>query len=139
MSMQHYAVNDYGLYLDFETLKYMASKFCKDFTPEAFADDEWSYLEELYEKGLVERMSEFTGEAMIINDDGTPEWGVTHATYGYDECWYAGTYKQPRMFGAAYKDMDELIEEFRDRIGEYLPEDYDYRSNLCLICGTYFG
>ena len=139
MAMQHYAVNDYGLYLDFETLKHMASKLCKDYSPEAFADDEWDFLFDLYERGYVEYMSEFTGEATAIQDTGEPMWGVPHQVYRYDACWYAPARKQSRMFGAAYETMDEVIAEFRDRIGEYLPDDFDYRKNLCLVCGTYFG
>lgn len=139
MSMQHYPVDNYGLYLDFDTLKHMASKLCEDFTPEAFDEDEWFYLNELYEMGHVDYMSEFTGEAIAIRDTGEPMWGVPHQVYSYDTCWYAPARKQTRMFGAAYENMDELIAEFRDRLGEYLPVDFDYRKNLCLVCGTYFG
>lgn len=43
------------------------------------------------------------------------------------------------LFKAAYKDMNELIDEFKSDIGEYLPEDFDYRANIRHIVGTYFG
>lgn len=139
MSMQHYAVYDYGLYLDFETLKHMACKACKDCTPEAFSDDEWYYLNKMYEQGYIEYMSEFTGESICIGDNGETLWGLTHAVYSYDSCYYVPAWKHSRMFGSSYENMDELIAEFRDRLGEYLPDDFDYRKNLCLVCGTYFG
>lgn len=139
MSMQHYALCDYGLYLDYETLKYMASKIFDDYTDEAFDDDDWRFLDALYGQGYVEYSSEFTGEAVHIRDDGVPMWDESHETYSYDTCWYAPAYREMQIFGAAYKDVNELIEEFKDRLGEYLPEDYDYRENLAWICGTYFG
>lgn len=139
MSMQHYAVNDYGLYLDFETMNHMASKICDDYTPEAFADDEWHFMNELYEQCVVDYIGELTGEALCVQDDGRPMWGVPHWVYSNDTCWYIPLFKQSRMFGAAYQSMEEVIAELRDRLGKYLPDDFDYRKNLCLVCGTYFG
>jgi len=35
--------------------------------------------------------------------------------------------------------MEEVVSEIRNKIGDYLPDDYNYRKNICLICGTYYG
>ena len=32
-----------------------------------------------------------------------------------------------------------MPEEMKSKIGEYLPEDFDYRSRICHISGTYYG
>lgn len=75
MSMRDYAVDDYGLVLDEETIKAIGVKVLVDYTE----------------------------------------------------------------FKKAYDNMDEIIVEMREKLGEYLAEDYDYRSKICHICGTYFG
>jgi hypothetical protein len=43
------------------------------------------------------------------------------------------------LFKAAYKNMDDMIADFKERVGEYMPEDFDYRANLRYIVGTYWG
>ena len=35
--------------------------------------------------------------------------------------------------------MEEIVEELKSKVGEYLPEDFDYRKNIRHISGTYFG
>ena len=32
-----------------------------------------------------------------------------------------------------------ILNEFKDRIGKYFTEDFDYRKHICHIVGTYFG
>lgn len=139
MSMQHYALYDYGLYLDYDALKHMSSKIFEDYTEEAFEDDDWRFLNALYDQGYVEYSSEFTGEAIAIRDNGEPMWGIPHEVYSYDTLWYVPVKKVPRLIGTVYQSMDEVVTEFRDRLGKFLPDDYDYRKNLCVVCGTYFG
>ena len=43
------------------------------------------------------------------------------------------------MIGAAYDTADELINEFKNDIGKYLPEDFDWKSHIGLACGVIFG
>jgi hypothetical protein len=35
--------------------------------------------------------------------------------------------------------MGEIIEELKEEVGQYLPNDYDYRKNIRHIIGTTFG
>lgn len=59
--------------------------------------------------------------------------------YDGDRIYYIQVSSYPTLFKPAYKSMDELIAEFKEKVGEYLPEDFDYRSNIRHIVGTYFG
>lgn len=38
--------------------------------------------------------------------------------------------RQPMPFEAAYKNKEELFEEFRTRFGKFLPKDFDYKSHI---------
>ena len=134
MSMRDYAVDDYGLVLDEETTKVIASKVFDDYT-EDVAD--WGY--ELYISGICEYIGEFTGEAQEITDDGTCIWGGNYEEYYDDVIYYVPLTKYPTLFKKSYNNMEEIIDEFKSKIGEYLPEDFDYRSRICHICGTYYG
>ncbi len=138
MSMRDYAVNDYGLLMTSETLKMVVSKVCEDYTEEAYAEDVWSFHEELYDNGIVEYISSFTGESTEIKDDGSCNWGVSEY-YNDDVIYFVPTSKISTLFKAAYENMDEMIEEFKKKIGEYLPADFDYRKYIRHISGTYFG
>lgn len=137
MSMRDYAVDDYGLLLDKETIKVIASKAFDDFTEDEDILNEWGY--ELYEKGICEYVSEFTGESQELNDDGTFTWCGEYEEYNADIIVYVPLFKYPTLFKSAYNNMEEIVEEFKSKLGEYLAEDFDYRSRIRHICGTYFG
>lgn len=135
MSMRDYAVDDYGLLLTEETMKIIASKACDDF--EDMEEDE--YGDALYEEGICEYIGDFTGEAGILFDDGLNDWMKNGEMYDGDRIYYVQVSSYPTIFKAAYENMDALIAEFKEKLGEYLPEDFDYRSNIRHIVGTYFG
>ena len=136
MSMRDYAVDDYGLVLDKETVKILASKLFDDYTEEENVMGYWGY--ELYDRGICEYISDFTGEAQELNEQGS-YWGGDSINYYSDVIVYVQARHYPTLFRKAYNNMDEIVEEFKNEIGEYLPEDFDYRSRIRHICGTYFG
>lgn len=135
MSMRDYAVDDYGLLLTNETMKIIASKVCDDF--EDMEEYEYGYA--LYEKDICEYISDFTGEASIVNDNGLDDWAKNGEIYNGDQIYYIPINSYPTLFKAAYNNMDELIEEFKSDVGEYLPDDFNYRKYIRHIVGTYFG
>lgn len=133
MSMREYAAEDYGLVLDDKALRHICDK--------AFADNPVNEGDEtyaLYEAEIINLFGEFTGEAFCINDKGDDIWDRS-ISYSCEEVPYVPLKKYPSLFRAAYKDFNEIIEELKEEIGEYLPEDYDYRSNIRHIIGTTFG
>lgn len=138
MSMRDYAVNDYGLLMTREMMKMVAAKVCEDYTEEDYEEDEYAFNEELYDEGIVEYISEFTGESICVNDDGSSNWGVGE-DYDADYIYYVATNNMSTLFKAAYKNMDEMVEEFKNKLGEYFPADFDYRKYIRHISGTYFG
>lgn len=138
MSMRDYAVSDYGLVVTEEMMKLLASKACQEYTEEDYEEDYDYYADELYEKGIIEYISEFTGESMEVDDNGKYVWN-TGEVYNDDRIYYVPILRYSTLFKAAYTDMDELISEFKERIGEYLPEDFDYRNYVRHIAGSYFG
>lgn len=138
MSMMDYAVNDYGLLMTRDMLKIVASKYCNDYAEKEYEEDDCYFNDELYEAGIIEYVGEFTGEAVCINDDGTNDWGNSD-TYKADMLYYVPVQKANTLFKAAYNNTTDLVNEFRERLGEYLPEDFDYRSKIRHICGTYYG
>ena len=135
MSMRDYAVDDYGLLLTEVTIKIIASKVCDDF--EDMEEDE--YGDALYEKGICEYIGDFTGEAIYIEDDGTEDWRRSGESYNEDRIYYVNVSKYPSLFKEAYKNMDALIAEFKEKVGDYLPKDFNYRANIRHIVGTYWG
>lgn len=140
MSMQNYGVNDYGLLVDYETLKLMAeAKLGDEFDPDDFFGNDVSYAEEFYEEGILDYIGDFTGETCRICDDGTDAWGGEAEAYREDWLAYIPCDLQPSLFKRAYRDVNEIIEEMKQKVGDLLPEDYDYRNNIVHVVGTYFG
>lgn len=135
MSMRDYAVSDYGLLLDEETIKVIASNLFDDFSEDEKED--WSYL--LYDNGICEYISEFTGESIPIREDGHVSWGGDGEDYRCETIVYVPTSNFPTLFEKAYENIDEIIDEFKGKVGEYLPDGFDYRGKLRHISGTYFG
>ena len=135
MSMRDYAVDDYGLLLTEETMKIIASKVCDDF--EDMEEDE--YGDALYEEGICEYIGDFTGEAGVLLDNGLNDWISNGEMYDGDRIYYVQVSSYPTIFKAAYENMDALVSEFKEKIGEYLPDDFNYRANIRHIIGTYYG
>jgi hypothetical protein len=133
--MRDYAVDDYGLLLTEETMKTIAAIVCDDF--EDMEEDDYGY--DLYDKGICEYIGDFTGEAFRITDDGYHEYGKSGESYRGDQIFYIPICSYSTLFKPAYENMDELIAEFKEKVSEYLPEDFDYRANIRHIVGTYFG
>lgn len=138
MSMRDYAVDDYGLLMTKKMLKAVASKATEDYSDEEYDNYEMDFNYELYELGIIETISDFTGEAMKIDADGSDNWYNGECFNG--ECvYYVPVSKYPNIFTAAYKDMDEIANEFKEKLGKYLPNDFDYKLYIRHIVGTYFG
>lgn len=138
MSMRDYAVDDYGLLMTREMMKMVASKVCDDYTEDDYEDDEFVFNEVLYDEGIVEYIGSFTGEAIAINDKGENVWGDSES-YDDDFIYYVPTNAASTLFNAAYGSIDEMIEEFKEKLGEYLSEDFDYKKYIRHISGTYYG
>ena len=138
MSMRDYAVDDYGLLITEEIVKAIASKVCDGYTEEEYNEDPFGFAYELYDKGIVDYINSFTGESIAINDNGENSWGVSEY-YNDDVIYYVPTKNISTLFKAAYNDIDEIIAEFKSRLGEYLSEDFEYRKYIRHISGTYFG
>lgn len=131
MSMQNYALDEYAMLLD------------KDLVVEILKNMDIGYDDEdpvysLYKEGLCEYQSEFTGEVFGITDSGATDW-KNEKFYRSDTVVYFPLRSYCTLFKAAYRNMDEIINELEDAFGEYLPEDFDYRSRICRITGTYYG
>lgn len=133
MSMRDYAVSDYGLLLDEETIKAISSKALPDYTDE----DDMEY--ELYNQGICEYISEFTGESISIRKDGGLDWGGETEYYSCETIVYVPASNFPTLFKKAYENIDEIIDEFKGKLGEYLPDEFDYRGKIRHVRGTYFG
>lgn len=138
MSMRDYAVDDYGLVLNTNHLQCLASRALDDYSEEEWENGRLDIVQELVETLNIECISEFRGEAFVITNVGESDWSNTDI-YNGDSIYYIGISVYPSLFKQAYSDMDELILEFKKKIGKYLPDNFDYRSNIRHIVGTYFG
>ena len=138
MSMRDYAVDDYGLLMTDETMKLIASRVFEDYTDEDYDKDELYFNDRLYEANIIDYIGEFTGEAMEIDDNGKNTWN-TGEIYNCDIIYYVPISRISTLFKAAYSNMDELINEFKEKLHEYLPDDFDYRKYIRRIVGTYYG
>lgn len=135
MSMKDYGFYDYGMILDEETIKLIAAKVFDNIE----YDDVCDLGYKLNEEGICEYVGSFTGETQELTDDGAPTWCGDTKEYDDDILFYLPLSNYPTLFKKAYNNMDEIINEFKEDVGEYLPDDFDYRSRIRHICGTYYG
>lgn len=137
MSMRDYAVNTYGLYLDEEDVRTIYENYY-----EKKIDEELSLYDllwELYEDSVIDFESSFTGEAIALDDKGDPEWCDVLEYYSDEAVYYVRLSYQPSLLNRPYRDLDEAVAELRNAMDGLLPDNFDYRKQLCLICGTYYG
>lgn len=48
-------------------------------------------------------------------------------------------HKYPSLFCQAYKDIDEIVKEYKSSVGKYFPENFDFKKYLVTFIGTYEG
>ena len=138
MSMRDYAVDDYGLVFNGNHLNVLASKICPEYTDEVFDKNRYEYYESVVDKLSLQCIYNFTGEAMYVSDDGDSRYDNADI-YNSDSIYYLGLSKYATLFKAAYDSIDDIIDEFKLKIGQYLPSDFPYRRCFRHIVGTYFG
>lgn len=136
--MRDYAVDDYGLVLNDNHMQVLAAQLCDGYTEKDYDENMYEYWEELVDKLGLQYVSEFTGEAAYLNDDGSSAYKGTFP-YFDDTVFYLALKKYPSLFHAAYSNIDEVISELKDSIGKYLPDNFQYRDNIRHIIGTYYG
>ena len=137
MSMRDYGFSDYGLVITKSAAYELARQI---FKPDEMADwnqEKYGWYADIAEEFNLEYVFEFSGAAFRFNAAGVE----SECEYEYwdDIILYAPLAKLPSLVRATYQSMDEVVSEFKDGIGKYLPEDYDYLGNICHITGTYYG
>ena len=139
MSMRDYSFMDYGLLISEDVLKYVAQNTYEDYDEKEWQLCPYEYIEDLIDKYGLGYNSEFTGDAVLVADEGDDDWN-DYESYDSDTIYYLPVQKMPSFFARAYKNMDELIKEFKNSdIGKKLPDDFDFRANFRHIVGTYYG
>ena len=137
MSTHTYAAEDYGMVLTEKALMALSSKEFDMSPEEIIAEGEWGVYCDLAEKRQYDYISNFSGEALFIDDNGYD--GESVHSYDYDTVYYISVSRYPHIIGdAAYKNVSEIVDEFRERLGDELP-DYDIRGNICHIIGCCYG
>ena len=132
---KYHSYEDYGLLLDEDTVKFIAEKLCNGFTEEDWEDNKEHFLIILSDNP-ISYVTDFSGDAARIDDQGKDLW-IDYENFNCENVCYIAVLKYPHLFGdAAYKSVEELIAEFKIRVGEYLPADFDYRNSLRHIVGV---
>lgn len=132
MSMRDYAVNDFGVVFDEEMLIAMANKKNIEY------DKEDIDCYDIADHFGFEYISEFTGEATRVYPDGTFD-RKTSLIFNNDAVYYLPLMKSSTLFNAAYDSIEDIVAEVAERIGEFLPDDFNCKDNIRNIVGTYYG
>lgn len=140
MSMREYPLEDHGLVLSIGQLAVIASKVCEDWSREEWDQDQFSFIDEVAENVEIglQIISDYSGYAIPIKEDGTEDYAAV-ISYDTDALYYIPTERNPQMFKAVYNDMGEIVSEFRELVGAYLPADFNYARQICHIIGSTFG
>lgn len=127
MAMRNYAYTEYGMVLDNE-----AERAIKERRPDIKS------LDDLADRNLCEFCFDFNGEAYHIDDDGNVIY-FRAESYDFNSLFYFALRKFPSLCECAYESVDEIVDEIRERTQYLLPPDFDIRSRLRFISGTYYG
>lgn len=135
MSVREYGIDNYGLLLTEETLRKILKR-----DGLIVKDDEYYSMDELFDmldgRFDADFLREFTGEAMLIDDEG---FNCDGDMFLCEPICYLPLNRYPRLFSRAYKDMDEIVDELMDKLELYLPYDFNYKDNIRHIAGIYIG
>ncbi len=123
-------------------LNMLAERVCEDYSEEKWnssAFDRYDYIYEVVEKLDLQYISEFVGEATLVEDDGESGWCDSIYYSSDDTIYYVPLSYYPNLFKAVYTDIGDIVNDVKEKIGKYMPDNIDYRANIRHITGTYFG
>ena len=136
--VQNYAFVDYGMYLNDETSRILAKTVC-GFEKADWEEDSSECIQAVYEKlcDVISVVGQFSGVVAPVNSDGSVLWD-DEIEFDNDTVYYIPLGKEVHLFKAPYENIDEIVAEFKEKIGKYLPSDFDYTSNLYRVFGTFW-
>lgn len=137
--MKDYSISDFGIIFCTKELEYAALILKAE-------DNNFEYLDEngdideycVAESIDLEQVSSFTGDAVLVDIDSNYDYGNV-VSFSDETIIYANVQKWSTLFKAAYSSMSEIVDEMKKNYGMYLPCDFDYKSNIRKIVGTYYG
>lgn len=137
MGMSEGIIDLYAIYLPPETLRQLAEKLCPEFDEEDYEYDTFSFDEDvaLRMNGNAIYLSHFTGDAMLAAE------GLDGIRKHFDDesFYHIPLSRELSLFGAAYSSIEEVINEVKEKTNGLLPEDFDYRLNVCHFVGSTFS
>lgn len=87
-------------------------------------------------KDLI-HMSSFDGSAETFQAEDITD--PLNLSYDDDMLVYVPSSKQASLFHQAYKDLDELEQEYRKIMQPWLPDNFPFRKYIVNINGTYYA
>ena len=135
--MRDYAVDDYGLVLNSNHMQILASQLCDGYTEQDYYENMPYYFEEVIEALDLTYIDNFTGEATIVEENNPESIGTDY--YNDDLIVYLQTQNRETLFDRAYKNIGEVIDEFKSVLAQYLPENFQYEKQFCHIVGSFYG
>lgn len=123
--MEISSVTGFGLLLTTEEAKELAKKMKKEdfFELTEAVGNLWT--EDDYNHSFY-----FDGESTVIDE-------INMGEPNFSEGFLIFADHQPTPFAAAYRSVLDCTKEFKDRIGVFLPSEFDYESHLAMVCGTF--
>lgn len=138
MSMKEYGTFGRGLVIPDNLIEYVATH-SENWDQEVYENDFSTFFEENRMLGGKQVLSftECSGDFFDIDDLHYivfDEYEINEESFYIIEM-----DKYPSLFAQAYKDLDEIVEEFKSAVGKYFPDDFDYQKYLVSYHGTYWG
>ena len=138
MSVREYGTFGRGLIIPDPLIEKIARQ-CKEWDDEAYGDDPNCFFEEnrTLEGKQVLSFTECSGDFFDLDDINYKFFKGEEVDEEY--FFIIELDKQPSLYKQAYKDEDEVVEEYKKSVGKYFPEDFDYKKYLVSYHGTYWG
>jgi len=133
MSSRDYSVHDFGYVFSEENIENLITKLKPGNINPGDTCEMAEYM------GL-DRIGEFSGEAIRLDELGDDDFGDDTWNYSCDTIYYfpIGTYSS--LFKAAYQSPEELARCMKSSYGKWLPDDLnEIYKGIRHIVGTYFG
>ena len=138
----NFSVSGYGLALDGKELYAFLEKVY-----EAFDEDDKECTDPNSTDEMMETIRNNYSGKYIIHDvyyyadvEMPSFYPISENDVGLD-CDYLFFFseKQPKIIGVAYNRKEELIQEFKDDLGQFLPDDFNWEDHIGGMSGVLYG
>ena len=135
MSMHNYAMNDFGMIVEDNEFDILITKMKALAVAEGTCEPDEDIGIDAIE---YDDFMDCEHDRCYCTDVENPEFQTMEGEWHTlsEDFVFFSAFKGPKIIGVAYNSKEEILQEFKEDLGKYFPEDFDWEKHIGFVHGV---